>query len=183
MTNTSKDGTVSSDDVKNMARNKGYAKREFSFQWKQFPPYDKSFSEANQLATRWAYEDRVQSGDTAYLSCNDRWYMIQKFDDVPSHYMVMERLSEAEYRKRKEKERYAYELSTSEQDGGTVFESLGVSDSKHGTVRDGKNDNHISMRNGSADGSVHGLGDQERSGREKYSLRRDRPDVRSQRRT
>ncbi len=183
LTNTSKDGTVSSDDVKNMARNKGYAKREFSFQWKQFPPYDKSFSEANQLATRWAYEDRVQSGDTAYLSCNDRWYMIQKFDDVPSHYMVMERLSEAEYRKRKEKERYAYELSTSEQDGGTVFESLGVSDSKHGTVRDGKNDNHISMRNGSADGSVHGLGDQERSGREKYSLRRDRSDVRSQRRT
>lgn len=182
LTNTLKDGTVSSDDVKNMARNKGYAKREFSFQWKQFSPYDKSFSEANQLATRWAYQEDTQSGDTAYLSCNDRWYMIQMFEDVPSHYMVMERLTAKEYQRRKNRGEYIYELSAEIGNGQKVLPGNGESEQSAQVLRDGNDDNSVALRNGSGNESIHGVGEQSHSGHAKYSLRRVRPDGGSQRR-
>ena len=62
-----------------------------------FPPYNKSGSEANELATRWAHREDVKAGWQSLISYHDRWYLIEKFDDSDLGYQIVERLSKKEY--------------------------------------------------------------------------------------
>lgn len=64
---------------------------------KNFPPYNESFSEANTLATRWAHETDIQSGDQTAISFNNEWYLIEKFDDSDLGYQIIDKLTEQEY--------------------------------------------------------------------------------------
>ncbi len=174
LTNTSKDGTVSSDDVKNMARNSKYME--------YFPPSHKN-GDTHYWCTIWAKSDLVQSGDYGVVEFVGRYYEIQKHDDADFGYRIISQLSKDQYKRRKGKGLYEYELSAEIKDGGNIPEGSSIFDQKHETISERSIDNQSSVRYGSADGSVHGLGVQSHSEDGKYSLRRDRSDVRSQRRT
>ena len=71
--------------------------------WGAFPPYDKSFSEANELATRWAHREDIQAGYQKAISYHGKWYLIEKFDSADLKYQIVGRLTDreiAEYEKR-----------------------------------------------------------------------------------
>ena len=78
---------------------KGYAKKKFSFHHENFPTYDESGSEANRLAIWWASKNDVVAGDKALVSMNDRWYIVEKFDDADNGYQVEDRITLAQYNK------------------------------------------------------------------------------------
>ena len=70
--------------------------------WGTFPPYDKSFSEANELATRWAHREDIEAGDQRPISYHGKWYLIEKFDSADLKYQIVDTLTErkvAEYQK------------------------------------------------------------------------------------
>lgn len=67
--------------------------------WGTFPPYDKSFSEANELATRWAHREDIEAGYQKAVSYHGKWYLIEKFDSADLGYQIVERLSDEEYNK------------------------------------------------------------------------------------
>ncbi len=62
-----------------------------------FPPYDESKSDANEWATRWAHREDVKTGDWRLASYHDRWYIIEKFDNMPLKYIVTEYVPKAKY--------------------------------------------------------------------------------------
>ncbi|MBP3706499.1 MAG: hypothetical protein J6J13_04555, partial [Clostridia bacterium] len=63
----------------------------------QFPPFNESQSDANEWAARWALSDEVEVGDQRLASYHNRWYLIEKFDDVEFGYRIMERLTKKTY--------------------------------------------------------------------------------------
>ena len=67
--------------------------------WGTFPPYDKSFSEANELATRWAHREDIEAGYQKAISYHGKWYLIEKFDSADLGYQIVERLTDEEYNK------------------------------------------------------------------------------------
>lgn len=94
LTNTSEGGTVSSDDVKNMARNKGYAKPAFPSQYKTLRGVD---ARAHYEARQWA--DTHQNHDRGIIEADGYWYVIEQFDDMESNYQVVTRLTMKQYEK------------------------------------------------------------------------------------
>ena len=66
---------------------------------KTFPPYNESYSEANQIATRWAKQDNVESGSQKIISYHNHWYVVEKFDSMPSGYQIVKRIKNSEYDK------------------------------------------------------------------------------------
>ncbi len=67
-----------------------------------FPPYDpfvKHGSEAHRLALDWAYKADTKAGDMTLISYHDRWYLVQKFDDADSKYLIRRRVLKAEFEK------------------------------------------------------------------------------------
>ncbi len=69
---------------------------------KQFPPYSKSQSDANEWATRWALSENVEVGDQKLASYNGGWYLIEKFDDIEFGYQIVERITKRMYSELKE---------------------------------------------------------------------------------
>ena len=65
--------------------------------YKQFPPYNESQSDANEWATRWAQSEDVQPGEQKLASYHNRWYLIEKFNDVEFGYRVMEFVTKRKY--------------------------------------------------------------------------------------
>ena len=71
--------------------------------WGTFPPYNKSFSEANELAIRWAHREDIEVGDQRPISYHGKWYLVEKFDSADLGYQIVDQLNEieiAEYEKR-----------------------------------------------------------------------------------
>jgi len=71
--------------------------------WGTFPPYDKSFSEANELATRWAHREDIEAGYQKAVSYHGKWYLIEKFDSADLGYQIVGHMTDkevAEYEKR-----------------------------------------------------------------------------------
>lgn len=85
-----------------------------------FPPYDESKSDANEQAMRWARLPDVSAGDQRLASYHGRWYIIEKFDDMPYGYQIVDlvepenienvREEMEERRERRTKERMARKL-------------------------------------------------------------------------
>ena len=67
--------------------------------WGTFPTYDKSFSEANELATRWAHREDIESGAQKAISYHGKWYLVEKFDSADLEYQIVDRLTDEEYNK------------------------------------------------------------------------------------
>ena len=63
----------------------------------QFPPYNESQSDANEWSARWALSDEVETGDQKLVPYHNRWYLIEKFDDVEFGYRIMERVTKKDY--------------------------------------------------------------------------------------
>ena len=80
--------------------------------WGTFPPYDKSFSEANELATRWAHREDIESGAQKAVSYHGKWYLVEKFDSADLGYQIVDRLTDEEYKDFVEEYR-AYDKNTS----------------------------------------------------------------------
>ena len=76
-----------------------YSRRAFSFQHKNFPGEKESGSEAHRLAVWWAHRADVQTGDQTLISINNRWYLVERFDDADNHYQVEEFITKAEFEK------------------------------------------------------------------------------------
>ncbi len=53
-----------------------------------FPPYNKSKSDANERATRWAFNEDVQTGAQAIAFYHDQSYIIEKFDSTEFKYII-----------------------------------------------------------------------------------------------
>lgn len=64
-----------------------------SFLHKNFPGEKETWSEAHRLAVWWARRPDVETGDQTLISMNDRWYLVEKFDDAENNYQVEEYLS------------------------------------------------------------------------------------------
>lgn len=64
---------------------------------KTFPPYNESYSEANQIATRWAKQDNVKDGWQKLVSYKDKWYKIEKFSDMDFGYLIVDRIPNSKY--------------------------------------------------------------------------------------
>lgn len=63
-----------------------------------FPTYKEGKgTQANELATRWAYREDVKVGDQTLISHNDRWYLVEKFNDLDNVYQIMKRITKKEY--------------------------------------------------------------------------------------
>ena len=67
------------------------------FKGKNFPPYNESFSEANELATRWAKQDSIKEGWQKLISFQDNWYLVEKFSDMDNGYQIVEKIRKGEY--------------------------------------------------------------------------------------
>lgn len=76
-----------------------YSKRTFSFQYKNFPGEKETGSEAHRLAVWWANQPDVKAGDRTLISMNNRWYLVERFDDADNHYQVEDRIPKKEYDK------------------------------------------------------------------------------------
>ena len=74
-----------------------YSKRTFSFQHKNFPGEKETGSEAHRLAVWWANQPNVQTGDQTLISMNNRWYLVERFDDADNHYQVEKFLTKSEF--------------------------------------------------------------------------------------
>ena len=66
--------------------------------WGTFPPYDRSFSEANELAARWAHREDIEAGYQKAISYHGKWYLIEKFDSADLGYQIVGRLADEEYK-------------------------------------------------------------------------------------
>ncbi len=65
-----------------------------------FPTRDEGKgTQANELATIWAHRDDIKVGDQALISFNDRWYLIEKFDDSDWNYQIIKRILKKDYKK------------------------------------------------------------------------------------
>ena len=54
-----------------------------------FPYYNESYSEANQIATRWAHKRIVQDGDRTVISCRVKWYLVEKQNESIASYRIV----------------------------------------------------------------------------------------------
>lgn len=75
-----------------------YSKRKpFNFIHKNFPSENESGSEAHRLAIWWAKQSDIMVGDQTLISMNDKWYLVEKFDDADNGYQVEARITEKQY--------------------------------------------------------------------------------------
>lgn len=72
--------------------------RKFRFQHQNFPGEKESGSEAHRLAIWWATKENVVAGDQTLISMNDKWYLVEKFDDADNGYQVEDLISQKEYK-------------------------------------------------------------------------------------
>lgn len=61
-----------------------------------FPPYNKSHSDANERATRWAHNDDIETGAQRIFFYKGSPYLVEKFDSMDLGYLVMRKLSKRE---------------------------------------------------------------------------------------
>ncbi len=76
-----------------------YNRKYFKFLHKNLPTEKESGSEAHRLAVWWARRPDVQTGDQTLISMNDRWYLVERFDDADNNYQVEEFITKAEFEK------------------------------------------------------------------------------------
>ncbi len=76
-----------------------YKRRPFRFIHQNFPSERESRSEAHRLAVWWASDEHTKAHDQCLISMNDRWYIVEKFDDAENGYQVEARITKAEYGK------------------------------------------------------------------------------------
>lgn len=65
---------------------------------KVFPPFDKSHSDANEQATRWAHNEDVETGAQAIVFYHNRSYVIEKFDSTDLKYVIKGHIKYDDYR-------------------------------------------------------------------------------------
>ncbi len=66
---------------------------------KTFPPYNESFSEANELSIRWAKQEQVRDGAQKLISHGGKWYLIEKYSDMDLGYLIVDQISKRDYDK------------------------------------------------------------------------------------
>lgn len=71
----------------------------FSFLHKNFPSETESQSEAHRLAIWWVNRSDVEVGDQTLISMNDRWYLVERFDDSDNGYRVEKFVYKHEFEK------------------------------------------------------------------------------------
>ncbi len=76
-----------------------YNRKYFKFLHKNFPTEKERVSEAHRLAIWWTRQPEVQTGDRTLISMNDRWYLVERFDDADNNYQVEEYITKAEFEK------------------------------------------------------------------------------------
>ena len=64
---------------------------------KTFPPYNKSKSDANERATRWAHREDVEAGAQTLAFYHNRCYVIGKYDSAELKYLIDGRISYKAY--------------------------------------------------------------------------------------
>ncbi len=65
---------------------------------KVFPPYNKSHSDANEQATRWAHNESVEIGAQTIAFYKNGSYVIEKFDSTELKYLIIGRINYDDYR-------------------------------------------------------------------------------------
>ncbi len=78
-------------------RKGGYAKKQFSFQYGNFPGEKEGISEAHRFAVWWASNKNVEYGDHRLISYHDDWYLVEKYYDADNSYKVIEKIKNGEY--------------------------------------------------------------------------------------
>lgn len=58
-----------------------------------FPPYNKSHSDTNERATRWAHNEKLESGAQRIFFYKGSPYLVEKFDSMDLKYLVVEKLN------------------------------------------------------------------------------------------
>lgn len=152
---------------------------------KTFPPYNESYSEANQIATRWAKQDNVKDGWQKLVSYKDKWYKIEKFSDMDFGYLIVDRIPNSKYNaeleelRKYEQNNYADSLDQ----GLSEYENVRRNKSVDSTIsNDRHSDRNIptmaQSRDSGRENTINGRRDSGQSNRNKqgnvrYSLSKD----------
>ena len=72
---------------------KGYAKKQFAFQYENFPPDNETHNTAHQDALHWAKLSTVEVAEQRLIHSNGNWYIVEKFSDFTNNYQVVEKIS------------------------------------------------------------------------------------------
>ena len=80
------------------ASKKGTTKNSPYFLHQNFPAGE-PWREAHRLAIWWSNNPNVSTGDQTLISMNDRWYLVEKFDDADNGYQVEALISKKEFNK------------------------------------------------------------------------------------
>ena len=102
---------------------------------KNFPPENEVYSEAHRLAVWWARRADIKSGYQTIISMNDRYYLVEKFDDALNYYQVVAGVY-AQDVKKIEKEIKEYGRSGKIE---SVQRGLAIHDQRAGTSAPNKN--------------------------------------------
>lgn len=123
-----------------------------------FPTYKEGKgTQANELATRWAHREDVNVGDRAAISYNDRWYVIEKFENLDSSYLIVKRITKRQYENFIKERTNGTGFEQSVQKGVSILTSI---DRKaNSSNRGGISDNPLSSRHGRENNEVQHVGE------------------------
>ncbi|MEG1662469.1 MAG: hypothetical protein RR338_00630 [Clostridia bacterium] len=124
-----------------------------------FPTYKEGKgTQANELSTRWAHRADIEPGDRTAISFNDKWYLIEKFDDSDLGYQIIEKITEKEYLSYEEEWNNGNRQEQSIQKGVSRFTSL---DRQRNFSFRGESNNDIARSQQRAENQkVRGLGEE-----------------------
>ncbi|MEG1881901.1 MAG: hypothetical protein RR207_05355 [Clostridia bacterium] len=124
-----------------------------------FPTYKEGKgTQANELSTRWAHRADIEPGDRTAISFNDKWYLIEKFDDSDLGYQIVASLTEKQYKEYTEERSNGNRQEQSIQKGVSRFTSL---DRQRNFSFRGESNNDIARSQQRAENQkVRGLGEE-----------------------
>ena len=128
-----------------------------------FPSYNKSQSDANERATRWAHNDDIETGAQRIFFYKNVPYLVEKFDSMDLGYLVMKKLTKKSLARY---ERNMIEYEERDNDGGNNGsqsgrkDSVSVHEQNQGLRESGRrssNDNNNSDRHNGEIAEVQGV--------------------------
>ena len=165
--------TVQAGQAKNMARSK----------YMEYFPASHKNGDTHYWCTMWAKSPLVASGQYRVVEYRGKYYEIQKHDDADFGYRIIDQLTAAQYKKRKDQYDYANEISAVDARGESISEIVGSIDSSNELVKELGFDDSSSMRNPQGNENILSMGGQAHTGRGTDTIPRIRTRGRSERHT
>ncbi|MEE1046025.1 MAG: hypothetical protein U0M60_01230, partial [Clostridia bacterium] len=128
------------------------------FPGRVFPPYNKSYSDANERATRWAHNEKLKVGTQRVFFYKNAAYLVEKFDGTDLGYQVIKKLNKKElamWEAREKRKGYKRDgrIKTEYSRGGRIVSDNGPNRRTRGNSQRGSVDNNgFDKHNGETEG-------------------------------